>query len=115
MGWRSTQKCIFRPAKVELELLLDVTQPELWWPRGHGAQTLYPLELTARVNGEVAIRWVGQTGLRRVEICEPPHPQEGRYFQLKVNNQVILCKGSNWVPPEMSGYEVSGRSGEAAG
>lgn len=99
------------PGEQELEITLEVAQPRLWWPRGYGEAFLYPLSLRIVIldNGEEreAAVWQGRTGLRRVEIHQPPHPETGRYFHLVINNQPVFCKGANWVPPEMSGHEVS--------
>jgi beta-mannosidase len=95
------------PGETEAELVLEIANPRLWWPRGYGEAYLYPLELQiTSADGAVVAHWEGRTGLRRVEIDQPPHPEAGRYFHLKINNQVIFCKGANWVPPELSGHEV---------
>jgi len=84
-----------------------IQSPKLWFPRGYGDQILYHLELTASSNGTTVSRWVGNIGVRKVEIIQEPHPIEGKYFHIVVNNQPVFCKGANWVPPEMSAYEVS--------
>ena len=96
-----------KPGETEAELVLDVPHPQLWWPRGHGEACLYPLYLSVEAQGQKVACWEGRTGLRRVEIDQPPHPETGRYFHLKINNRPIFCKGANWVPPELSAHEVS--------
>jgi beta-mannosidase len=104
----TTQASQVLPAgRSETELILEVPSPCLWWPRGYGEPCLYPLHLEARVGGKVIAEWQGQTGLRRVELTEPAHPETGNYFHVKINNQVVFFKGSNWIPPEMSPFEVS--------
>jgi beta-mannosidase len=91
----------------EVEVVLEVKSPRLWWPRGYGEAYLYPLELLIEtVEGQEIARWHGRTGLRKVEIDQPPHPETGKYFHLKINNRTIFCKGANWVPAELSGHEV---------
>ena len=82
------------------EIRLVVENPQLWWPQGHGAQDLYTVELTLEAVGEVQTAAL-KTGVRLVEIVEPPHPVEGRYFNLKINNRPIFCKGGNWAPADM--------------
>lgn len=96
-----------QPGENMEELVLEVPHPRLWWPRGYGEPFLYPLELKAWVDDRMAAEWHGQTGIRRVELSQPIHPEEGRYFHIKVNNQLVFFKGANWVPPEMSPFEVS--------
>ncbi len=89
------------------DIVFNLQNPRLWWPAGHGEQALYPLEFTAEVDGIPIVRWMGKTGIRSVQIDQPVHPEKGNYFHLRVNNRPIFCKGANWVPPEMSAYEVS--------
>ncbi|NLC55947.1 MAG: hypothetical protein GX774_03815 [Armatimonadetes bacterium] len=82
------------------ELQLEIANPRLWWPIGHGEQFRYTVEVTLEAGGETQ-RVVRRTGVRRVEIDQSPHPVEGRYFILKINNRPIFCKGGNWVPADM--------------
>ena len=95
------------PGECEPEIVLEVPQPRLWWPRGYGEAFLYPLDLRITADGQEMAAWQGRTGLRRVEIQQPAHPEVGRYFHLVINNQPVFCKGANWVPPELSAHEVS--------
>jgi len=104
-GLSATAQVDLQPGENELELVLEIERPRLWWPRGYGEAFLYPLALSVRTGGEVA-HWDGRTGLRRVEIDQPPHPETGRYFHLKINHHPIFCKGANWVPPELCGHAV---------
>ncbi|MBE0696893.1 MAG: hypothetical protein IH586_08210 [Anaerolineaceae bacterium] len=98
---------LLEPGQGEVEVALDVVNPSLWWPRGHGEAFLYPLEVIVEADGKEIARWNGRTGLRRVEIAQPVHPETGHYFHLKINNRPIFCKGANWVPPELCGHAVS--------
>jgi beta-mannosidase len=93
--------------EVEELISLHIANPKLWWPRGYGEQNLMNLQIEISQNGIVIERRLVRTGFRKVEIFQPPHPEEGFYFQIKINNLPVFCKGSNWVPPEMSAFEVS--------
>ena len=80
---------------------LDVTRPDLWWPRGYGTQPLYDLTLEL-LNGEgkVLDTWHQRVGIRtiklvRSDITTPEKPGE---FVFVVNGEKIFVKGSNWVP-----------------
>jgi beta-mannosidase len=106
-GLFSEVDLLLEPGLAEAEVTLDVTNPRLWWPRGHGEAFLYPIELAVMVDGQEIAHWRGRTGLRRVQIDQPKHPQGGHYFHLKINNQPIFCKGANWVPPELCGHAVT--------
>lgn len=82
----------------EARITLDA--PRLWQPIGHGEQPLYTVEITLETEGETQVA-TRRTGVRRVEIDQSPHPVEGRYCILKINNRPIFCKGGNWVPADM--------------
>lgn len=88
------------------ELKLPIVQPKLWWPVGHGDQALYDVEVVCEVGGETQ-RVTRRIGIRRVEVDQSPHPVEGRYFILKINNRPIFCKGGNWIPADMLYSTVS--------
>lgn len=106
-GLAAEAEVVLAPGRGEAEVVVEVAHPHLWWPRGHGEAFLYPLEITIEAEEKEIGRWTGRTGLRRVEIDQPPHPEGGHYFHLKINNQPIFCKGANWVPPEMCGHAVA--------
>lgn len=75
------------------EIELSVDHPRRWWPRGHGDQPMYDLEVLAEDGGE---RLVTRTGLRTVDL----DTRKGA-FTLHVNGKPIYCKGANFIPPDM--------------
>lgn len=78
--------------RVELdgELLLEVEQPELWWPNGSGAQRLY----------DAGDR---QVGFRTVELRPNDGAPEGAYpYTLHVNGERVFVRGWNWVPIDVN-------------
>ena len=82
------------------EVKLEIANPRLWWPVGHGEPFLYTVEVALEAGGEVQTI-TRRTGVRRVEMDQSPHPVEGRYCTLKVNGRPIFCKGGNWAPADM--------------
>jgi beta-mannosidase len=82
------------------ELQLTIDQPQLWWPRGHGEQFRYTVEVTLEAEGEAQVA-TRKTGVRRVHMDQSPHPETGRYCILTINNRPIFCKGGNWVPADI--------------
>lgn len=85
------------PGESVAEVVVRVTDPELWWPNGHGAHPLHELEIDVTADG-VAERRTATVGFRRLEIDQSPHPLNGNYFVVRVNNRPIFCKGGNTAP-----------------
>ena len=83
------------------DLAIDVADPRLWWPRGSGAQPLYTIEAEVEAGGQLLDSAKRRTGIRSVEIKQPPHPESGRHFIIEINGRPIFAKGGNWVPPDM--------------
>ena len=82
------------------EVVLTIQNPRLWWPVNHGEPFRYTVEMFLEAGGETQ-QTVRRLGVRRVEMDESPHPVEGRYCILKINNRPIFCKGGNWVPADL--------------
>lgn len=81
-------------------LAFPVDRPKLWWPRGHGDQPLYQLQLAcisdAQPWGKAPAR-TATLGLREVRL-NTDADVHGRRFQIEINGRPIFCKGANWVP-----------------
>jgi beta-mannosidase len=80
--------------------IIEVPEPQLWWPNGMGAQPLY--RLTARVicGGRETDRLEQTIGLRTLELVREALP-EGSRFGLSVNGQPVYCKGGTWAPADL--------------
>jgi beta-mannosidase len=54
-------------------LTIEVTNPQLWWPSGQGAQPLYLLEIDIRSeDGELVGQWDRRIGLRTIALDQQP-------------------------------------------
>jgi hypothetical protein len=71
---------------------LSISNPNLWWPNGYGAQNLYTLRLEFIKNSIVTDIKDLQFGIREVSYETP----SGKELHIKINGAYILCKGGNW-------------------
>jgi beta-mannosidase len=82
------------PGEVRHVERFTVAKPQLWWPAGSGAQTLYRLEV--KCDGDVVRRHIG---LRKLELITDPDAVGAR-FAFRVNGREIFCRGANWIPAD---------------
>jgi beta-mannosidase len=84
-----------------LEHSFTVIKPELWWPNGHGPQSLYSLEVVLERDGIVLDSRTLKLGARKLRLLEEPLTSEpGTSFVFEVNNIPIFCGGANWIPDD---------------
>ena len=88
-------------SRSEVEATLNA--PRLWWPTGCGEQFRYTAEIEF-----LGKRTIRRFGVRKVEFDQSAHPEEGRYFILKINDRRVFCKGGNLVPADLYYSEVDG-------
>jgi beta-mannosidase len=99
-----TRTVEMQPGLHSVEADVQLAEPELWWPVGHGAQPLYTVCATLEVGGQVVGSDTRRVGFRHVRVNQEPHPQGGRYFVIEINGKPIFAKGGNLVPADMILY-----------
>ncbi|MHC4654401.1 MAG: glycoside hydrolase family 2 protein [Planctomycetota bacterium] len=79
---------------------VTVESPKLWWPRTHGQQNLYQLDVTLKnKKGRLDSRSV-HFGIRDVQpVLEDPQTGEKR-FRFDINGRPIFMRGACWAPLE---------------
>lgn len=75
---------------------VDITNPELWWPNGHGKQDMYEFEIHLKMDDCKDSKKV-RTGLRDFKV-QIEKEEDGNSFAFIVNNKPIFSKGANWIP-----------------
>ena len=83
------------------EVELSLSNPRLWWPTGHGSQTLYTLHGEVSVGGQQIAAVSRRVGFRRVRVNQEPHPDGGQHFIFEINGRPIFLKGANFVPADL--------------
>jgi len=79
---------------------IPVSEPKLWWPRMHGPQNLYTLEVSLRAGQQFLDRSRTRFGIRDVKpVLTDPATGERR-FRFDINGQPIFLRGGDWVPVE---------------
>ncbi|MCX7800654.1 MAG: hypothetical protein N2109_09960 [Fimbriimonadales bacterium] len=77
-----------------------VLEPPLWSPAGAGEPKTVGVRWRLSLAGE-GFEGTLRTGFRKVEIDQPPAPEGGSLFVLKVNGRPVFCKGGNLVPADL--------------
>jgi beta-mannosidase len=82
-----------------VDLSIEVTEPELWWPNGLGSQPLYRVEVELVAGGRTLDARTLQIGLRTLALRREPDGW-GNSFTFVVNGVPVFAKGSNWIPAD---------------
>ncbi len=91
------------------DIKITVSDPELWWPRGYGAQPIYKLTVTLYHGADVADVYEKRIGLRTTELVVP----ETTAPSLKVNGVKVFARGASYVRQSAVVTSVSDSSVEA--
>lgn len=79
--------------------LIKLEDPELWYPKGYGKQSLYKFVAKLQQLNQTFDSVELEVGIRRARLVqEPVKGQDGSSFYFEVNNIPIFCNGSNWIP-----------------
>ncbi|NKI42164.1 glycoside hydrolase family 2 protein [Streptomyces physcomitrii] len=88
-------------------LEIEVPGPDLWWPRGQGAQRLYHLDVTLHdAEGRALDTWSRRIGFRTVRLDTTPDTY-GSAFTLVVNGRPLFARGVNWIPDDVFPSRIS--------
>ncbi|MEV0716720.1 glycoside hydrolase family 2 protein, partial [Asanoa sp. NPDC050611] len=80
---------------------VEVPNPRRWWPRGHGDQHRYDLQVTLTDRtGATLDTWQRRIGFRDVRIDTTPDA-DGTPFTVVVNDRPIFVRGVNWIPDDV--------------
>jgi len=90
--------CTCGVESVVMDVLLEVVNPNLWWPNNLGEQCLYDVEVSI-VDEETNVldNKYAKIGLRTL-VLDRHDDKWGESFQFVVNDVPFFAKGANWIP-----------------
>lgn len=93
------------PGQTDAVVRVEVDAVERWWPRGHGGQRLYDLEVTLTADERSLDHWAGRIGFRSLRV-ESTEDADGTSFAFVVNDRPVYVKGVNWIPDDVFPHRV---------
>lgn len=84
------------PNRIELRPV-KIINPILWWPNGHGSQSLYKMTLHVTQPDNDTVSEEKYIGIKKVRLLQPVD-EDGRKFLIEINGRNIFAKGGNWIP-----------------
>jgi beta-mannosidase len=93
---------------VTLPAELEVKNPDLWWPAGHGEQSLYTLTVGSETR-KVGFRTV-KLVMNKGSWDEPklfPKSRSAAPATFEINGRPVFAKGTNWITPRLFAGEIT--------
>jgi beta-mannosidase len=78
---------------------ITVHKPELWWPKGFGAQPLYRIKTFLFFEGREIDSWERRFGLRTMTIRRRKD-KWGESFAQEVNGVAVFAMGADYIPED---------------
>jgi len=107
-GIKQKTEGVIYPGVNKISQIIEIENPELWWPNGLGSQTLYDFNIHISTHKLFKVRW----GFRTIELVQEKD-DIGESFYFKINNIPVFMKGANWIPAHSFVSEMSNEKGQA--
>ncbi|HUO34903.1 MAG TPA: glycoside hydrolase family 2 protein [Candidatus Acidoferrum sp.] len=90
-------KAVLHEGVNSLDVPIRIENPDLWYPNGYGAQTIYNFTAQVRLGKKLVDEKAVKTGLRSV-VLQRDYDKWGRSFEFVINGIPIFAKGSDVIP-----------------
>jgi len=80
-----------------IDLPIEVSSPQLWFPAGYGAQTLYQFNAQLHFGNRIEDQSTTRAGLRSI-VLRRDLDQWGRSFEFIINGIPVFGKGADVIP-----------------
>jgi beta-mannosidase len=80
-------------------IVIDINEPDLWWPNGYGDQPLYQVKTTLSHGDQILDESTLNIGLRTLNIRQE-QDEWGEEFAFEVNGKAIFAMGANYIPED---------------
>jgi len=79
--------------------MIEIENPQLWWPNGYGKQALYTVTVTLMLGNKELDVWTRRIGLRTMTMHREKD-EWGESFSLQVNGVDVFAMGADYIPQD---------------